>query len=98
MGGSLFVFRREVEVYQIAAESTGFPCSHGQADCHPDSSENQCLRAQVQPQNTADQETKNWREKVEQGLFLTVQEVTDKCRRVHSHEGDQCSKVQQVRA
>ncbi len=79
-------------------EAAGFYRAVGDADDHPDRAELQGGAAQVAPDESADQETEQRRNEVEDFAFLGAQVVADQRGDVDAHERKERAEVEEIRA
>src|SRR5256885_15034141 len=91
-------FRRQLEVDEVAAEAPGLPCAHGDADGHPESADNPGFGAEIPPQNQANEETQERREKIGQVLFFFTDEVANKSGKIQPHKSYKSANNHQIRS
>src|SRR2546428_131416 len=77
---------------------TPFSCRPATTFSMPETFDNPGFGAEIPPQNQANEETQEWREKIGQLLFLFTDEVANKSGSIHAHKSDKCAKVQQIRS
>ena len=95
---SYSIFRRHVEIHQIALEASGLPCPVSDSRDHPDRSRDQRQVRQVNPDEKTDQEAQHRRNQLPQSAVFAANVVVGQRRQVDAHESDQRPEVEQLRA
>src|SRR4051812_15798620 len=80
---------RDVEIDQLAAKAARLPGAEGDAGDHPRDADELRRRAEVDPQEQANRETGQRRQRIAERTLPLADEVVDEGGQVHSHEGDE---------